>query len=137
MRIYTDTSAFVKIYLVEPGTDQVQELLGKAQEILMSIVTGPEIISCFSRLKREGKLSELNYRQLKRDLSADLSHVALIEVSPEVLVEAIECLEKFALKTLDAIHLSSAILSQCDLFISSDQKQIQAAKKSGLKVKLV
>ena len=46
-------------------------------------------------------------------------------------------LEKNSLRTLDAIHLASALILKPDLFVSADKRQITAAKKSSLKVKFI
>ena len=43
-------------------------------------------------------------------------------------------LENNMLRSLDALHLSCAIIWNSELFISSDKRQIQAAENSGLQV---
>ena len=37
MRVFRDTSAFVKKYIEEPGTDKVVEVCGRAGELLLSV----------------------------------------------------------------------------------------------------
>jgi predicted nucleic acid-binding protein len=57
MRVFFDTSAFVKRYVDEPGSDCVQELCSRADQIALSVVCFPEMISTLNRLVRERKVS--------------------------------------------------------------------------------
>lgn len=59
MRVFFDTSAFVKRYIQETGTDAVLAWCDRADEIGLSGIVLPEIISAFCRLKCENKISEL------------------------------------------------------------------------------
>ncbi|MEW5900136.1 MAG: type II toxin-antitoxin system VapC family toxin [Acidobacteriota bacterium] len=51
--------------------------------------------------------------------------------------KAIRLLETHPLKTLDAIQVASAQEWQAELFVSSDRRQLSAAKESGLRVQAV
>ena len=66
MLVFFDSSAFVKRFIQETGTDQVMEWCDKATEIGLSSVALPEIISAFCRLQREDKINMEQYLQLKR-----------------------------------------------------------------------
>lgn len=50
MRVFFDTSAFVKRYIYEAGTDSVLEWCDRATEIGLSGIALPEIVSAFYRL---------------------------------------------------------------------------------------
>ena len=63
MLVFFDTSAFVKRYINESGTDKVLEWCDKATGIRLSGIVLPEIISAFCRLRREE-------RDLRRAISA-------------------------------------------------------------------
>ena len=132
MRAYFDSSALAKRYIVEPGTAEVLKHCSKASEILLSILCIPELISAFNRLAREKKLTRLQYKQLKTSMLMDVEQASLFDIGHPILQRSI--LESFPLRTLDAIHLATAIEAGCDLFITSDFKQAIAAKKLGLQV---
>ena len=92
MRVFLDTSAFVKRYVSEAGTDAVLEWCDKATEIILSGIALPEIISAFCRLHREGKITDTQYRQLKSLLLADIEDVDICDLTPAVLGLAISSL---------------------------------------------
>jgi len=137
MRVFLDTSAFVKRYVSEAGTDAVLEWCDKATEIILSGIALPEIISAFCRLHREGKITDTQYRQLKSLLLADIEDVAICDLTPAVLGLAISSLEKNVLRGMDAIHIGSAIALRADIFISADQRQLDAAARMGLRIESI
>lgn len=134
MRVFFDTSAFVKRYVSEAGTDTVLEWCDQATEIILSGIALPEIISAFCRLQREGKITDTQYRQLKSLLLADIEDAAICDMSPIVLMQTISSLEKNVLRGMDAIHIGSAIALKADVFVSADKHQLDAAARMGLRV---
>lgn len=137
MRIFFDSSAFVKRYISEAGTDSVLEWCDQATEIILSGIVLPEIISVFCRLQREAKITATQYLQLKSLLLADIEDVAICDLTPAVLAQAISSLEKNVLRGMDVIHIGSAIVLKADIFISSDKRQLDAAARMGLRVESV
>lgn len=137
MRVFFDSSAFVKRYISESGTDSVLQWCDKATEIGLSGIALPEIISAFCRLYRDNKITDVQYRQLKSLLMADIEDAAICDLSPQVLMHAVSSLENNTLRGMDAIHIGSAIVLQADVFISSDKRQITAAIQAGLRVEQV
>ena len=133
MRVFFDASAFVKRYVSESGTDTVLEWCEKATEIILSGIALAEIFSAFCRLQREGKITDTQYRQLKSLLLADIEVIAICDLTPEVLGPAISSLEQNVLRGMDAIHIGSAIAMKADVFISADQRQLDAASRMGLR----
>lgn len=134
MRVFFDSSAFVKRYISEAGTDTVLEWCDQATEIILSGIALPEIISAFCRLHREGKITDTQYRQLKSLLLADIEDSAICDLTPIVLMQTISSLEKNVLRGMDAIHIGSAVALKADVFISADKRQLEAAARMGLRV---
>lgn len=137
MRLFFDSSAFVKRYIREPGSDSVIDWSERAQEIVLSAVAVPEIVSAFCRLRRENKITDIQYRQLKSALMADIEDVALCDLTPAVLAQAVIQLENHTLRGMDAIHIASAVVLKVDVFLSADQAQCVAARGAGLRVEVV
>jgi predicted nucleic acid-binding protein len=137
MLVFFDTSAFVKRYINESGTDKVLEWCDKATEIGLSGIVLPEIISAFCRLRREERISGVQYQQLKSSLMADIEDAALCDLAPAVLAQSILSLENNVLRGMDAIHVGSAVVLKADVFVSSDKRQCEAAVRAGLHVELV
>jgi len=134
MRVFFDSSAFVKRYVREEGTDVVLSWCDQATELCLSGIALPEIVSAFCRLLREDLVSPVQYRHLKTMLMADISDAAICDLTPEVIRQSIIRLEKNALRGMDAIHLGSALALNVDLFVSADARQCDAATQAGLRV---
>jgi predicted nucleic acid-binding protein len=137
MRIFFDSSAFAKRYVSEEGTDAVVQWCDRAAEIALSGIALPELISAFCRLRRESKISEAQYQQLKDSLLADIEDAAICDLTPIVLAHSIASLERNTLRGMDAIHIGSAVAMQADLFVSADTRQCAAAAAAGLEVAAV
>jgi hypothetical protein len=136
MRVFFDSSAFVKRYVREEGTDIVLSWCDQATELCLSGIALPEIVSAFCRLLREDRVSPVEYRHLKTMLMADISDAAICDLTPEVIRQSIISLEKNVLRGMDAIHLGSALALNVDLFVSADARQCDAATQAGLRVVL-
>ena len=133
MRVFFDSSAFVKRYVNEAGTEAVLHWCDQATEIILSGIALPELVSSFCRLQREGRITETQYRQLKSLLLADIEDAAIGDLTPVVIAHAIASLEGNVLRGMDAIHIGSALALKADLFVSSDRRQLDAAARSGLR----
>lgn len=137
MRIFFDSSAFVKRYIREEGTGEVLDLCDQATELCLSGIALAEIISSFCRLRREGRISPPQYQQLKAELMADIVDAAISDLTPDVLRHAILSLENSTLRGMDALHIGSALALQVDMFVTADARQHEAALQSGLQVRPV
>jgi predicted nucleic acid-binding protein len=135
MMLFFDTSAFIKRYIDEGGSSEIQNLCEQADDIGISMFLPVEAISTFARLKREKRISLKQYRLLKEALLADIRDINIIPLSPPILASAISCLENSPLKALDAIHIGCALEYQPDFFVSGDAQQLSAAARSGLRVR--
>jgi predicted nucleic acid-binding protein len=134
MRLFLDSSALVKRYVREPGTDTVVARCKEADEIVVSVLAVPELAAAFNRMRREGKMSPQEYDATMRELAADMTEVAVTELSPLIVDGAIACLERTPLRTLDALQVASGMAAVPDIFLSADQRQCAAARQFGLSV---
>jgi predicted nucleic acid-binding protein len=134
LRSFLDTSAFAKLYLSEEGSERMSEVLAKSTSIVVSVLAEPEGISAMNRLRREGKMLEVEYRKLKKDFLEDLATFETIALDQDVVNQAVVLLESTPLRASDALHLASAHAADVDLFVTADQVQSAAARASGLKV---
>jgi len=137
MRVFFDSSAFAKRYVREAGTDSVLAWCDRADEIGLSGIALPEIVSAFCRLRRENRITEEQYRQIKSLLLLDIQDVAVCDLNPAVLGCAISCLENNVLRGMDAVHIGSAVALKADVFVSADGRQLEAAERAGLRVAAV
>jgi predicted nucleic acid-binding protein len=135
MRLFFDTSALLKRYLDEPGIEEVKDLLTAADELVVSVLCLPEMISTMRRLVREKRISEQDYDRFKKTINEDFEDIEVVLLSPEVTANIIGCIENNQIRTLDAVHVGCALSAGVDLFVSADRNQLKAASKEGLKIK--
>lgn len=134
MRVFFDSSAFAKRYIRELGTAEVLHWCSEATELVLSATALPELVSAFCRLRREGSVSAQQYEQIKGDLLQDVADVLICETTPDVVHLAINVLEIYPLRGMDAIHIASALAVSADVFVSADIRQCNAATQLGLRV---
>jgi uncharacterized protein len=134
MLVFFDSSAFVKRYIREPGTDEVLDWCERATEIGLAGIALPEIVSAFCRLRRESLVSVDQYGLLKSSLLADIEDATLCDLAPTVMAQTVLALENNTLRAMAAIHIGSAVILKADVFISADRRQCEAAVQVGLRV---
>ena len=134
MKLFFDTSALIKRYFNEPGSGQVNGLLTEADDIAVSIICLPEMISTLQRLVREKKISRELYAILKAEILKDIEDMEVVTLDPLVIGRSVECLENSAVRAIDALHVACSLVVEAELFISADLDQLKAAKQAGLKV---
>ena len=137
MKVFLDSSALVKRYIFEVGTPELMKACHDASRIILSVITAIEIPSAIARRLREGALSKAQYKTIKENFSKDLAASDIVELYPAVIRQAVRSLEKYPLRSLDAIQVASALIADVDLFITSDERQRNAARKLKLKTILI
>lgn len=137
MKVFFDTSSFVKKFVEEVGSKQADDITQKATELGLSIICFPEIISALNAKLRSEVITEETYRDLKNDILEDIEDADIVNLTPSVLEKTTELLEENVLRSLDAIHIACAVEWQAELFVSSDERQVKAAIDSGLKVEFI
>lgn len=134
MNVFLDSSALAKRYVQEPGSDRVEEILSAASSLGVSVLCLSEIVSALSRRRRERKLSQQQYLKAKQALLEDLEDASVVNITEQVLARAVALLERWPLRSSDALHVASAAEWSTDLFVSADAKQCAAARGCGLQV---
>ena len=137
MKTFFDSSAFAKRYMEEIGSQLVDDICLNAKIISLSVICAPEIISALNRRVREKSLAPQDYFTIKQHLSDDVRDAVIVNLLPEVIVTSTKLLETSPLRAMDALHVACALVWNAELFVSSDKRQITAAKKAGLKIKFV
>jgi len=137
VKTFFDSSAFAKRYVEETGSQIVDDICYNATEISVSVICIPEIISALNRRLRERSLSHQDYVTIKQSLSEDVRDALIVNLTPEVIMASTKLLESSPLRAMDALQVACALVWETELFVSSDKRQLTAAKKAGLKIKAV
>lgn len=136
MSVFADSSAVVKLYAPETGS----ELLAGHDGFYVSEVARVEVPSAFWRKHRMGELSGPDCRlltdQFEHDWHDPHGRFAVLPVGAELLERAAELVERRGLRTLDAIQLASAVRvhqvdPDCALFVTFDSDLGEAAADEG------
>lgn len=142
--LYLDTSAFLKLYILESDSDAVNDRVVSQSEALpvwdfqeaefinalrLKVFWGDiidleviELLQHYQRRKRKGfyvvpKIDRLDLMETFRDLTRH---------TPEL-----------GCRTMDIFHVACALVIGADEFISFDKRQRQLAQKAGLIVPLL
>ncbi|MGV0106284.1 PIN domain-containing protein [Nostoc sp. DSM 114160] len=110
MAIYfIDSSALVKRYISETGSDWVLELFDPTlnNEVFIAAITSVEIIAAITRRSRGGSISitdaTITRNQFKRDLQKDYQ---IVEITENIINSGIVLSETYGLRGYDAIQLA-------------------------------
>jgi predicted nucleic acid-binding protein len=144
-RYFFDSSALIKYYHNEPGSPEVERILGEvASERFISRLAWVEILSGLAKKVRSGVLTVLDYAALQRRFRADINlrllrPVGMLNAHFEAAGGLIGShgLSR-QLRTLDAIQLAVALRihrsAPLDHFVSADQRLCDIATLEGLSV---
>lgn len=134
MNVFLDSSALVKRYVTEPGSDDLEAILANASGIGVSVLCPLEIVSALCRRRRERQLNRPQYERAKSALFADIADASVINVTGAVIARAVQILQRWPLRSMDSVHIASASSWSADLFVSADGRQCVAARGYGLRV---
>ena len=107
MTLYLDTSSLIKLFIEEPGSDEVRENLGEADTGATSAVSYAEARAAFARLRRERMLTPAMFLAVKRDFDADWTKFAIVEPTVALCRSAGELAERYRLRGCDSIQLAT------------------------------
>ena len=139
MILYLDTSALVKLYVDEEGSERIKGLVKAAQVVATSRVSYVEARAGMARKHREGELSKGEHRQILEDLEQDWERYFVVEVSERVTRIGGELVDRHPLRGFDAIHLASGLLlknrtKEEVLFACFDERLKEAAQSEALRI---
>jgi predicted nucleic acid-binding protein len=136
MIFFFDTSALIKRYISEPGSNKVDDLFEIAEDIVVSSVTKIEAYSTLKRLLVTNLISEGDYETVKSNIDYDFRYFTVVSLNEEIEREAIRLIERHQLKTLDSIQLASCLYRKADIrdFVVSDVKLKNAAGAENIEV---
>jgi len=111
--LYLDTSALVKLYAEEEGTETVELAVDEAEAVATSVVAYAEARAALARKLREDVFSPEEHSEAVEALGEDWESVYKPEVTEDLVRAAGDLAEAHALRGFDAIHLASALLVPC------------------------
>jgi uncharacterized protein len=134
---YLETSALVKLYVREPGTDRLLQLAsaGLENRLVVLAVSAIEVRSAIRRRERAGDLDSKIAALLLNHLEQHLQAVFVRQVLSDPLLDcAAEMIDRYALRAYDAIQLAGCVLlkvtsgSDIPTFVCADRQLLEAAR---------
>lgn len=140
MILYFDTSALVKLFSEEKGSEQVKELINDpTNEIWVLELALIELISATFRKYRDRQIDGSNLSQIQEAIKLQFEFFNVSPISSNLLDEAGNLLtsfgKEFGLRTLDALHIAGwhSISEQDWVFVSSDKNQLKVVENLNYK----
>jgi predicted nucleic acid-binding protein len=135
---YFDTSVLLERYVREEGSSRARAVL-RRHRLLTSALSPLEALSALARRQAAGELRPSDFSMIRVRIRADRPYWHLIEVSALVLDRAEAVMAGSAVRTLDAIHVASALTFQSASgirvpFVTGDARQQDAAGAESLEV---
>lgn len=120
--LYLDSSAIVKLVVREPGSSALVEAVTADPDVVSSALAYTEVMRANRRVGGPARRAEQVLRS-----------IAFVPVDQAILREAAR-IEPTSLRTLDAVHLASALSLRPDVdaFVSYDARLSRAAAMAGL-----
>jgi predicted nucleic acid-binding protein len=108
MILYCDTSALVKLYVLEAESAAVKALVSPCEAVATSRITWAEAHAAFSRRAREVPADAEAMEAAKHSLAKDWPRILVMDVTQSVVAEAGELADTFALRGYDSVQLASS-----------------------------
>lgn len=141
---YLDTSALIKRYVAEIGSEWVHELLTdtRTPTAFTSHLTVVEAACAFARRRRDGLVSQEDYAEILMAFDHDVAYLYnILDVTPEVIETARSFANEHPLRAYDAVHLATAWLANRTLmqagqpsltFVCADARLLSISGAVGL-----
>lgn len=139
MILYMDTSALIKRYIYEQGSDSVIGWMEGSDLIGTALVTRAELSAAIARAIRGKRLPEKEALEILAEFRANWRNYQHVNIDEALISRADDLAVTYALRGYDAIHLACALtwseLLGAPVTLASFDRELQgAAKTSGMEV---
>jgi len=138
VNLYAESSAVLAWLLDETAAAEIRRLLTEADIIVASDLTLIECDRVLIRARTLGELTEADAADRRAHLANAATHWQIMRVAPEVVDRARQPLPEEPIRTLDALHLASALTARAAIaglkLLSLDDRVRKSAKRLGLQL---
>ena len=137
MILYLDASALVKRYVMELGSDLVNDVTDEADLIGTALISRAEVAAAFAKAVRTGALKRDEGSKSLHAFRKDWHDLVRVQVTETAIARADALAWEYNLRGYDAVHLAAALLWQETMdeqvtMATFDQALWEAAEKVGL-----
>ena len=138
MNVYAESSAVLAWLLGEEPGRRVRQVLRRAESVIASDLTLLECDRVLIRAVTLGETDEAQAQSRRAYLNAAATHWHLWRVSPEIVDRARRPFPLEPIRTLDAIHLASALAARSAVpgleLLTLEERLRTAAKQLGFRI---
>ncbi|MDE1823644.1 MAG: type II toxin-antitoxin system VapC family toxin [Candidatus Micrarchaeota archaeon] len=134
-----DTSAIVKRYIPEEGSDAIDSVYNDAQigehNICFSILNIGEVTGVLGKYERKNKLKEESIVKSFADETARMKNsgsVEIVSVDDELVINSLQYVVRHHIYIVDALQITSCRKSGSIRLFTGDENLYKASKKEGL-----
>jgi predicted nucleic acid-binding protein len=139
---FLESTAFVKLFVQEPGTDALIRLMETVEDNRKLIAASAplEVYSAIRRRARSGAISADDANCALDILRVEAARMVQEPLNPAVLEAARQLVDRTELRWPDAIQVGAAIVAREMfqgteiIFVSASQNLLEAAKSEGFNV---
>jgi len=130
---YFETSAIMKLVIVEEGSDEANTAWDASDDLFTSSLSYVEARAALAAARRARRLTDVDLAGAKRALEGRFQEIDTIEVTEEVVRAAGDIAERHGLRGYDAVHLASALASVArhGVLVTWDRELARAARTEG------
>jgi predicted nucleic acid-binding protein len=139
MILYLDTSALLKVYLVEADSPRVRQLVLAAPAVVTNLVAYAEMRAALARALNMRRLSRADYTRQVRAFETDWKSLEVVGIDEPLVRRVGAHAERFGLRGYNSVHLAAAerilrtVGSSTDVgFLAFDAALTAAAAAIGL-----
>jgi predicted nucleic acid-binding protein len=138
VRLYVDTSALLKRYFDEPGSDSKHlSLIDDADVLVVNMITSAELLGAVRRAVTAGRLEEESALLVANDFEMMQEDFLWRSVDKSIKDKADEISWVTGSRGMDSIHIATALLEMCDVFLTADIRQYEASISVGMRSFLI
>ena len=141
MKLFLDTSSLIKLYHIEDGTVEIENLFikFKVTDVFISELSKIEFTSAILKKVRTKEITETQGNTTIQFFESDFQKYKFVDLNQIILNNASQLIIKYGsqgLRTLDSIQLSTAIalIQNVNLFIAADKLLLKLFKEENLPV---
>jgi predicted nucleic acid-binding protein len=139
VNVYAESSAILAWLLGETASFPVRQVLADAEIVIASDLTLIECDRVLLRAAAFGELTEAEAADRRALLTTTASHWHVMRIGAEIVDRARQPFPGEPIRTLDAIHLASALVARSAVvgleLLSLDDRIRKAAGRLGLRVR--
>lgn len=134
MNAYFDTSAFIKLVVLEPGTTTVAAAWNGANLLVTGRLMYAEARAGLAAAGRHRRVAARDVPQAKRVLEHLWRDLDVWESMTPIVRQAGDLAEQHGLQGYDAVHLATAVAAGVDVLVTADTDLLRAASVCGLSI---